>query len=67
MEKKKIVWVVFSESSGAVRALYFREPKTVKPGNLVIKTVLSEKDTQRAHQLKVVGERVFHAPSMGGL
>lgn len=66
-EKRKLVWVVFSEGSGAVRAIYFRQPTITETGSRVIKTVLGERDCQRAHQLRVVGERVFHVPSMGGL
>ncbi len=64
---KKIVWVTYSEGSGAVRSVYFREPKSIPPGCGMIRTVLNERDIQRVHQLKVVGETVYHTYSMGGI
>ncbi len=65
--KKRIVWVVFSESSGAVQALYFREPKTIKTGYRAVKTALSEQEINRPHYLKVVGETVFQTSSLAGI
>lgn len=61
----RVVWVAYSLGSGAVHALYFREPKTVKPGYGVVKATLDEKDIQQPHHLRVVGERVVHAYSVG--
>jgi hypothetical protein len=65
--KIRVVWVVYSEGSGAVQALYFRDPKTVKQGHGVVKTSLSEQEIQRPHHLKVVGERVFSTLALGGI
>lgn len=65
--KKKTVWVTYSEGSGAVRSVYFRNPRSVPSGCRVIKTSLSERDIQRVHQLKVVGETVYHTYSLGGI
>lgn len=62
----RVVWVVYSEGSGAVQALYFRDPKAVQ-GYKVIKTTLSEQEIQRPHHLKVVGERVFSTLALGGI
>jgi hypothetical protein len=65
--KTRVTWVVYSLGSGAVQALYFRDPKAVKPGCGVVKTVLSERDIQQPHHLRVVGERVVHSFSLGGV
>lgn len=63
----KTVWVVFSPTNGAVRSVYFREPSKVPQGSRVVQTTLSERDCQRVHQLRVVGERVFHVYSLAGI
>lgn len=65
--KTRETWVVYSEGSGAVQALYFREPKTVKQGYGIIKTVLEERYIQKPHHLRVVGERVFSTLALGGI
>jgi len=64
---KKIVWVTYNEGGGAVRSVYFREPRSTPAGCRTIKTVLDERDIQRVHQLKVVGEKVYHTYSLGGI
>jgi hypothetical protein len=63
----RVVWVVYSEGSGAVQALYFRDPKTVKQGYGIIKTVLDERAIQKPHHLRVVGEKVVSVLALGGI
>lgn len=66
-KNQKDVWVEYHVQSGAVEVLHFREPKSVRRGNAMVKTSLSEWVLQRPQHLRVVGERVFHFPSLAGI
>lgn len=61
--KLKESWVVYTLGSGAVHAVYFREPKTVKTGRAVVKAFLTERDIQNPHHLKVLYGKVVRFPA----
>lgn len=62
--KTKVTWVIYSLGSGAVHALYFREPKTVPSGCGMVKTLLTDLEIQNPQRLRVVGERVVRVPAL---
>jgi len=55
-------WVIYTVGSGAVHAVYFREPKNVPYGKGVVKAFLTEKDIQTPHHLRVRYGKVVRFP-----
>ena len=58
----KKCWVLYTVGSGAVRAVYFRKPKSVPSGKAVVEAFLTEKDIQNPHHLKVQYGKVVRFP-----
>jgi len=62
MINTKESWVVYTVGSGAVHAVYFREPKNVPFRKGVVKALLTEKDIQNPHRLRVRYGKVVRFP-----
>jgi len=67
---RREVWVVYNRLSGSVLAVLRGEPvrDAFPPSKYgAVKASLSAAEIGKAHQLRVEGGRVVHAPSLAGI
>lgn len=67
-KKQRDVWVQYILSTGAVKKLYFSEPKeNPAPNCEIFKTRLTDWAIMNTHLLVVQNGRVIHSPSLAGM